>query len=343
MLRIGIIGLGDISKIHLPVIKGYEQAELTAACDIDEGLREAVKGVPFYQDYQMMLEEEDLDCVHICLPHHLHYPAVKAAVEQGVHVLLEKPLADNLADSRAIVELEENHPDVKICVSLQNRLNETVQELRAMVQSGAYGKITGLKGLVTWHRPKAYYEIKPWRSAMATAGGGVMINQSIHTLDLLQFIGGEIKAIRGSVDQLLDNGYDIEDTASAYIQFQNGATGLFFATNANAQNSSVEFQVTLEKAKLTIKDSILTIAQEGNKKEKVIEDQKLPGSKFYYGASHAKLITNFYQQLLENGDHYIHAKEAEVSMEMIDRIYESSRTKQTIPFNNQFQKESVEK
>ncbi|MGP4042471.1 Gfo/Idh/MocA family protein [Gracilibacillus sp. D59] len=330
MLRVGIIGLGDISKIHIAAINESSYVELVAVCDIDTTLQSSFKEVPFYTDYQVMLEEVVLDCVHVCLPHYLHYPATEAAVKQGVHVLLEKPLAHNLADSRAIVELEENYPEVKICVSLQNRLNETVEELASIIADGKYGEVKGLKGIVTWHRPKSYYEAKPWRGSMETAGGGVMINQSIHTLDLLQLFGGKIDRIRGSVDRLLDYGYDVEDTATAHIIYQNGATGLFFATISNAQNSSVEFQVILEKAKLTIKDSILTIANENGKKVKLAEDSKLAGSKFYYGASHTKLIDQFYQEIINDGNHYIHAKDAQVSVEMIHVIRESSEAKQTL-------------
>ena len=92
--------------------------------------------------------------------------------------------------------------------------------------------------------------IKPWRGTMERAGGGVMINQAIHTLDLMQLVGGEVETVRGSISNLYDYGYDVEDTAVANIKFENGATGLFFATVTNASNSSVEFQVILEKGKL---------------------------------------------------------------------------------------------
>ncbi|PWU69491.1 Gfo/Idh/MocA family protein [Gracilibacillus dipsosauri] len=330
MLNVGIIGLGDISSIHLKSIQAMEDARLAAVCDLDLSQKERFDGIPFYSDFAKMLTEQPLDCVHICLPHHLHYLATKTAVEAGVHVLLEKPLAHSIQDAKAIVELEENHPNIKIGVCLQNRLNETVKALQQMVSSKKYGQIIGLKGLVTWHRPKAYYDAKPWRGFLKTAGGGVMINQAIHTLDLIQLVGGEIESIRGSIDQLLDYEYDIEDTATAYIKFNNGATGLFFATVSNAQNSSIEFQVMLEKAILTIKDSILTITTEDGQKKRVTEDTKLPGSKFYYGASHAKLIAHFYQEILGGTCDYIHVRDAFVSMEMIQLIRNSSEAKKPI-------------
>ena len=145
---------------------------------------------------------------------------------------------------------------------------------------------------------------------MEYAGGGVLINQSLHTLDLMQLLGGEIEELKGSISNLLDYGIEVEDTASAHIQFKNGAKGLFFATNANFENSSVELQVVFEKAKFIIKDSILTRVNEEGKKERMVEDAKLPGSKFYYGASHAKTINQFYTCILQGTDDYVHAKDA---------------------------------
>ncbi|MFS0820134.1 Gfo/Idh/MocA family protein [Bacillus sp. 1P02SD] len=327
MLKVAVVGLGDISKIHIPAIQNSSKAELVAVCDINEELRNTVENVNFYTDLEEMLNKEELDCVHICLPHYVHYSATKAVVEKGVNVFLEKPLARSAEEGMFVVDLAEQHPDVKICVSLQNRLNETFIKLKEIVDSGELGQVTGIKGLVTWFRPKSYYDVKPWRGKMKLAGGGVMINQSIHTLDLMQIIGGEIETIRGSIDQLVDYGYEVEDTAVANIKFKNGATGLFFATTTYATNSSVEFQVILEKGKLTIKDSVLSITDSEGVKKRLIEDSKLPGSKFYYGASHDTLINQFYDAIINNTEDYIHVQDAQKSMEMISAIRRSSEVK----------------
>jgi len=331
MLKAAVIGLGDISKIHLSVIQESSNVELKAVCDIDKSLENEVPEVPFYTDYEEMLQKESLDVVHICLPHHLHYPATKACVENHVHVFLEKPLARNEEEGIFLTDLEEQHKDVKICVCFQNRLNDSFVQLKKMVQSGEYGEVTGIKGLVTWFRPKAYYDEKPWRGMIRKSGGGVMINQAIHTLDLMQIIGGEIATIRGSIDNLFDYGYEVEDTATANIQFKNGATGLFFATVTNAANSSVEFQVILEKGKLTIKDSILTKTNDEGKKEQVAKDEKSVGEKFYYGPSHSKLMKHFYSCIENDSQDYIQVKDAQISMEMISTIRKSSEIKQIIP------------
>ncbi|MFD0828965.1 Gfo/Idh/MocA family protein [Neobacillus sp. M.A.Huq-85] len=327
MLKAVVIGLGDISKIHIPALQANPEVELVAVCDIDEALKDSVPGVNFYSDYRVMLEKEKIDCVHICLPHYLHYPATKACVEKGIHVFQEKPLSLNYEEGVALEALEENNKNIKICVCFQNRYNETFEMLQELVDSGEYGKVIGIKGLVAWFRPKDYYNVKPWRGKMKEAGGGVMINQSIHTLDLMQLLGGELESIRGSIDQLLDYGIEVEDTANAHIKFTNGATGLFFATNTNAENSSVELEVILEKEKFTIKDSILT---RGQYKEVLMEDTKMPGSKFYYGASHMKLINQFYSCIANDTQDYVHVKDALTSMKMIDAIRKSSEEKKVI-------------
>lgn len=330
MLRAAIIGLGDISKIHIPAIQANPNVELIAVCDLDESLKDRAPDARFYRDYQIMLEKEELDCVHICLPHYLHYPVTKACVEKGVNVFLEKPLGLNTEEGKELVNLEEKHQDVKICVCLQNRYNESFEMLQEIAKSGEYGSVIGIKGLVAWFRPKSYYDVKPWRGKMEYAGGGVMINQALHTLDLMQLLGGEIESIRGSIDQLLDYGIEVEDTASASIQFKNGAKGLFFATNANAANSSVELQVLFEKEKFTIKDSILKRVNEEGNKEELVEDARMPGTKFYYGASHGKLINHFYSCIENNLTDYVHAKDALTSIKMIDAIRSSSETKQAV-------------
>ncbi|KMY49916.1 Gfo/Idh/MocA family protein [Peribacillus loiseleuriae] len=330
MLKVAVIGLGDISKIHIPAIKSNPNVELVAVCDIDETLKDTVTGVNFYTDYHELLEKETLDCVHNCLPHHLHYPATKACVEKGVHVFQEKPLSLNTEEGYELVKLEQEHEEVKLGVCLQNRFNESFEKLQELVTSGQYGKIIGIKGIVSWFRPKDYYDSKPWRGKMEYAGGGVMINQALHTLDLMQLIGGEIESIRGSVDNLLDYDIEVEDTATANIKFKNGASGLFFATVANSGNSSVELQVVFEEEKFTIKDSILTRLNENGRKEEIIEDKKLPGTKFYYGASHTKLMNQFYTCIENNSQDYVHAKDALTSIKMIDAIRQSSELKKEI-------------
>ena len=321
-LRVGIIGLGDISMIHLHAIKSSNNAELVAVCDIDETKRSLIENVNFYTDYIEMIQKEKLDCVHICLPHYLHYPVTKEVANLGVNVLLEKPLCLDTEEAENFKELSDK-ADTNICICLQNRYNNTVEKLKEIIDSGVYGKIVGIKGLVAWSRPKEYYTVKPWRGKMEFAGGGVMINQSVHTLDLMQLLGGKIESIKGNIDNFLDYDIEVEDTVNAVINFENGARGIFFATVANATNSSVEIEVVLENGMFIIKDSKLYRHIDGELIE-IAEDERLSGSKHYYGASHGKLIDKYYECLLNNTKDYIHIEDAIPSIRMIDLIRYSS-------------------
>lgn len=331
MKKAAVIGLGDISSIHLAALKANPQVQLCAVCDIDPAARSrAPEGVPFYTDYKEMAREAMPDCVHVCLPHYLHYPVSKYFAEQGIHVFCEKPVALNAAQGREFAALEAAYPAVHIGICLQNRLNESVEMLKDIISSGEYGAVQAAKGVVLWARPKEYYDVKPWRGKWETAGGGCMINQSVHTLDLLYYLGGDIESLRASVAQLLDYGIEVEDTVAVRLNYASGAKGLFLATIANDENESVQISVRLEKAKFAIIDSVLYRIEADGTRTRLCEDAKLPGTKFYYGASHAKLIAKFYRAIEEGTDDYIHVRDALMSIRLIDAVQQSGRFGKTV-------------
>lgn len=327
MKKAAIIGLGDISKIHIPIIESSPDMVLCAVCDSNPEAKEAApSGTAFYTDYHEMVEKERPDCVHVCLPHYLHYPVTKELVEMGCSVFCEKPVALNTEEAERFVRLEEAHPEVRITICLQNRLNESVELLKKLIESGEYGQVVGTRGIVPWYRPAEYYRVKPWRGSWITAGGGCMINQSVHTLDLLYYLGGNMKGLKASVSQILDYGIEVEDTVTARLDYANGAKGLFFATNANYKNEAVQIAVQLERAEFRIEENILYQILPGGEKKYLTEDRKFPGTRFYYGASHEKLIRRFYQVLEEDKGDYIRVKDAEMSIRLIDAILESGRS-----------------
>lgn len=334
MLNIGVVGLGDISNVHIHAITQHSHAQLIAVCDSNQSLKNKIPKVPFYNNLHDMLNSEDLDCVHICLPHHLHLYATRECVKQGIHVLQEKPLALNAIEAIELLDLEKKHPHIKIGICFQNRYNKTFQTLKKIVESGIYGPVKGVKGLVTWSRPNSYYTEKPWRGVLSQSGGGVLINQSIHTLDLIQLLGGSIHSIRGNVTQLLDYNIEVEDTASANIIFTNQAHAIFFATNAGITNNSVELQVIFDNEKLTIKDNTLTKVNTSGAKEFIVADDMMVGAKSYYGPSHGKLIDHYYKCINQDLDDYIHVRDAINVNVMIDAIVKSSETKKTVILND---------
>ncbi len=331
MKRAAVIGLGDISGTHISAIMNNPGITLAAVCDIDETRQaDAPAGIPFYTEYREMLAKERPDAVHICLPHYLHVPVSEAAAEMGVHVFCEKPMALNSREAEQFAAFEESHPDIHMGICLQNRYNNSVEALKALIDSGEYGQVTGTRGLVVWCRPREYYERKPWRGKWATAGGGCMINQSVHTLDLLYFLGGPIASVKGTVSQMLDYDIEVEDTVTARLDYANGAHGLFMATNANYGNESVQVRVRLEKGEFMIMDNTLFRLDADGRWRKLTEDKRLPGAKFYYGSSHEKLIALFYEALENDSGDYLHVRDALMSIRLIDAIQESGRTGKTV-------------
>ncbi|MGP6139160.1 MULTISPECIES: Gfo/Idh/MocA family protein [unclassified Jeotgalibaca] len=329
MLRSAIIGLGTVSSVHEQAIKETHNGQLVAVCDVDENMKENYPDIPFYTDVEMMLASEELDIVHICLPHYLHYPVTKICAEYGVNVLQEKPLALDYQEGLLTAELAKNVPG-KIGICFQNRYNATFQALVRLLKEEDHGKVKAVKGIVAWNRAGTYYSEKPWRGKWATAGGGTIINQAIHTLDLLQLLGGELLKCKASLSNITDYDVEVEDTAVANFTFDNDVTGFYMSTNAYATNSSVEIEVVTEKCTYVIKNNqLFGMDMEGNLVSLAKDEQK-PDTKSYYGPSHSILIQHFYDAVEQDTEDYVTVEEALPSMLMIDAMKHSTKVGRTI-------------
>lgn len=326
MIRVGVIGLGAISGLHIEAIQRSDISQLVAVCDVNQVKRLA--GLPFYTDYRQMITQEKLDCVHVCLPHYLHYQVTAACVALGVDVLQEKPLAVSLSEAVALTKLEKEFGE-KIGICLQNRYNPTFLKMQEVIASQQYGAVKGMKGIVAWQRTLDYYLEEPWRMTAELAGGGTMINQSVHTLDWLSLIGGRLQSIQGISGKILPYAAEVEDTVVARLSFQNEVEGLFISTNGNYTNSSVEFEVGLERGTLVIKQYQLWLEENG-KLTCLSEDEKITTNKAYYGSSHIRLIADFHQAISDDSQQYIHPSQAFASQKMIAIINESSTQKRAI-------------
>lgn len=333
MLRAAIIGLGSIAPVHLEAIPAKGKAKLVAACDNNPDRRGLVpREIPFYESYEEMLTQERPDVVHICLPHYLHAPVAAAAAAMGCHVLLEKPVARTVQEAETLLPLEERY-GVRIGVCFQNRYNATSEALRQALLEERCGKIIGLRGLVHWYRSDSYYRQSPWRASMELAGGGCMINQSIHTLDLLQWLAGSpMTQIQGQVGNLLDYGLEVEDTASLHIHFENGSRAFFQATNACYQDLDVELDVQCAEGSYRLREKKLYEIR-GEERLLAVDSAGSVG-KDCYGSSHAKLIDRFYDTLLGTGQDYVTVREAIPSLRMMEAARQSSRIGAPVPVSD---------
>lgn len=327
-----MVGCGDISVQHLAAIGALadDGVELAAVVDPDPARRDAAASehrVPGFASLGELIAEGGADVVHLCTPHSQHAPLALEALAAGVHVLTEKPVAHTLADAEQLAvaaraAYEERGTQLGVC--FQNRYNAPVAALRGLLDGGTLGPVTGAEATVMWHRPAAYYAAKPWRGTWAGSGGGLLMNQAIHTLDLLQWLVGPARVVDGRAStRALGGVIEVEDTADMVLEHEGGTRSVFFATNANGLNAPVTLDIQTEAAELSLRGA-LTVRYADGRVETVEETGVLPGSRSYWGASHQLLIADFYRAVRSGARFWIGADEATASLKLIKDVYSRS-------------------
>ncbi|MBQ9079647.1 MAG: Gfo/Idh/MocA family oxidoreductase [Clostridia bacterium] len=282
-MRAAIIGFGVIGKLHAKIIP--QHATLEAVCDIDERVFGLCPDVRHYTDYKKMLDEVHPDVVHICTPHYLHADMVIEALGRGINVLCEKPLCIRESDIGRILEAEKNST-AQLGVCLQNRYNGS----NLAVKSYLEGKTVEVGiGQVSWHRDASYYASGDWRGKWDTEGGGVLINQALHTLDLMQWFCGMPENLAATVSNLtLKQDIEVEDTAS--ILCSGGGNFNFYATIGTARDCPVEITLRAEDKWIKIMPKYTVI---GDKFESY-KDSRHAWGKECYGSGHEALLADYY-------------------------------------------------
>jgi predicted dehydrogenase len=226
-LRTALVGCGKVGQIHAAALRELPESEFVAVCDRD-GTRAAAfagrYGTQAYTDVAALLRDARPQVVTVCTPHPLHAEAVIAAAAAGAHVLVEKPLAANLSDCDAMLAAC-RVAGTRLGVISQRRFYEPVRRMKAAIDVGKIGKpVLGVLSMFSW-RDQAYYASDPWRGKWTTEGGGVLVNQSPHQLDLLEWFMGAIDEVSGCWANLNHPYIEVEDTALAMIRFQSGGLG----------------------------------------------------------------------------------------------------------------------
>lgn len=233
-LKTGIIGCGKVGDFHAKAYAALADSRFTAVCDNNLERAKVFAGrygVKAYDRVETMIQECGLDIVSVCTPHPLHANPAVAAAGCGCNVLIEKPLAATLADCDRIIEAgERNH--VTIGTMVQRRFYRPCMRIHQAIEAGKIGKpVLGMVTMLGW-RDKNYYESDPWRGSWEGEGGGVMVNQAPHQIDLLQWYMGEVDEIYGVWKNLNHPYIEVEDTAVAVIKFKNGGIGNIVVSNS---------------------------------------------------------------------------------------------------------------
>ena len=314
-MRVAVIGCGSISQSHIEALLKNGQT-ICALCDTDIAAAEKTGlSVPIYTDYKVLLEQEKPDCVHICTPHHLHADMCVEALSRGVNVLCEKPLAINIPDLERILAAEKASA-ATLGVCLQNRYEPNMQVLK---EYAGHGVVT-VCGSVFWKRDERYYASGPWRGKWSTEGGGVAMNQALHTLDLVQYLGGMPKYVTAHCfNDHLQDVIEVEDTVSARLETEDGRILTFFASTACGATFPAELRLrTVEKETLIASSKFLTL-----------NGQVLPGvqssssGKEVWGTGHSRLIADFYRCLKEDLPFPIDGAEGSKCVRLTLSIYAS--------------------
>lgn len=263
-VRYGIIGIGNMGRAHaLSLVEDVKGAELAAVCDISpERLEWAAEQLPekvkLFSTATAMFQSGAIDAVLISTPHYDHPPLAVEALGYGLHVLIEKPAG---VYTKAVQEMNDvaAHSDRKFGIMYNQRTNPLYQKLRELIQAGELGEIRRTNWIITnWYRSQNYYDSGGWRATWAGEGGGVLLNQDPHQLDLWQWTTGMMPVrIRAFCHFGKYRKIEVEDDVTAYAEYANGATGLFITTTGEAPGTN-RFEITGDNGKIVIEDGTLT-------------------------------------------------------------------------------------
>ncbi|MCL2203256.1 MAG: Gfo/Idh/MocA family oxidoreductase [Defluviitaleaceae bacterium] len=325
--RAAIVGLGGIYPMHVKSLVEIG-VPVAAVCDDKPGRAEKAAqdtgGRPF-SDYREMLATGGFEVLHICLPHHLHAPVTIAALEAGYHVLCEKPMATTVPDAQHMLDAARKSGKT-LSVVFQNRYNPGTQLIKEAMQSGALGAIGGGWLRLTWHRGASYYTQSDWRGKWATGGGGVLINQSIHTLDLMNHFLGAPHHVDASIANRAHPEIEVEDMAEGIIFYgEKGEIPVsFFVNTYHPYDAPIGLEIigTKGRAALTGEDAIISLA-DGTRRAAGAdtEAQKKFGMKEYWGVSHIKQIAAFYTTLRTGQPPEVTAASAMTTQKLVAGIY----------------------
>lgn len=332
-IGVALVGCGRIAPLHAHALAELPFTELTMTMDTilerAQSFATEYGGKPT-DNYQQVLANPEVEVVEICTPHYSHARLVIEALEAGKHVLVEKPMAINVEDAKAMIATAQRK-GLKLGVIFQNRYNDSSRAVKEAIDSGELGKILGARAFLTWHRSDEYYKSDPWRGSWAQEGGGVLINQAIHTLDLMQWLLGEIDTVSANCRRWDHPTIEVEDTAEAYFRFANGAMACFYATNCYPASEPIFFEVLGERGKAQIVSDKATITVDGQTRE-VKPDTDPTTHPVYWGQGHQTQLAHFYQSLLADEDVEVDGKSGMIAMAMVLAMYASSAIGSEIDF-----------
>ncbi len=282
-IRLGIIGIGNMGTGHSAnVLKGScPDFVLRAVADINPERIEWFKknlstDVLTFNTAEEMLDSGEIDACLIAIPHYGHTKYAIECMKRGIHVMVEKPAGVYTKQVREMNEEAEKHPEVVFGMMFNQRTNHIYRKMRELVKSGKYGEIRRTIWIITdWYRPQAYYDSGSWRATWSGEGGGVLLNQCPHNLDLWQWICGLPVKVQSHLHYGKWHDIEVEDDVTTYCEYANGATGVFVTTTGDAKGTN-RFEIQMDKAKIVADYSGLHVLEFEMSEQEFSATNKVP-------------------------------------------------------------------
>ncbi|HZQ47132.1 MAG TPA: Gfo/Idh/MocA family oxidoreductase [Verrucomicrobiae bacterium] len=349
-VRLGIIGMGNIGRHHAEYLRAgkVKHCELVAVCSTSPDKLEKYLPLKVYDDGEKLIRSGIVDAVLIATPHYQHTSLGIAALDNGLHVMVEKPISAHKADAERLIAAHkvQKRSHLVFAGMFQLRAEPRYLKIQKLIQEGALGEIARVSWTMTdWYRTEAYYSSGGWRATWKGEGGGVLLNQCLHNLDMMQWLCGMPARVRGFCQLGRYHDIEVEDNVTAYMEYSNGATGVFITSTGEAPGTNrfeiagTRGRMVLEKDKLTFIRNEVSMT-EFSKTSKVgfmkpdVWNVEIPFENA--AAPHATLMQNFVDSILEGTPLIAPGEDGIHSVELANVMLYSSLIDKTVelPMNS---------
>ena len=347
-VKLGIVGLGNMGSTHARHVQELPMTRLAAICDRREERLDSIPtdaSVSRFGDYEQMLDSAELDGIIIATPHYDHPDMSIAAFERGIHVLVEKPIAVHINEARRMIdawrEARKSQPDLVFAAMFNQRVWGQWRAIKAMIDGGALGELQRCSWIITdWFRAQSYYDSGDWRATWAGEGGGVLMNQCPHNLDLYQWLVGMPARVHGFVSFGKRHNIEVEDEVSAYFEHDNGMAGHFVTTTGESPGSN-RLEIAGELGKLVYEagelvfyrnawSSVKQLRESPNGFESVPCQREIAEYARQPGHGHGQVIANFAAAITADAELIARAEEGMQSVSLANAIILSAHKRQTV-------------
>ncbi len=340
--RLGIIGMGNMGRHHADYLLAGKvaRAELTAVCSPSPAKLENYRAAKIFDDGAKLIRSGAVDAVVIATPHYQHTTLGIAALEAGVHVMVEKPISAHKADAERLLAVRRKHPKLVFGAMFQFRIEPRYLKLKKLIDDGELGDIVRINWIITdWYRTEAYYASGGWRATWKGEGGGVLLNQCLHQLDTLQWLVGMPARVRGFCQIGRYHNIEVEDNVSIFMEWKNGATGVFVSSTGETPGTN-RFEIVGTRGKIVLENNKLTFTRNDADMIHFSKDAKTGFAKPEVWnveipfadapATHAALMQNFVDAILDGAPLLVPGEEGIHSVELANVMLYSSLINQTV-------------